>query len=119
MTVEHEYRHKCYYFQRKNAERRGISWQLTYIQWIRIWIRSGHWKERGRNRGNYCMARFGDKGPYSKLNVKICTVNENISNALVGNKFGRYNRGERNGRAKITEKDVKKIRKSEGCIVII
>ncbi len=75
-----------------SAKQRGIIWQLTYITWRKIWATSGHWNERGPWRGQYCMARFGDKGPYAIDNVKICTVGENHSEAWLGKKRSAANR---------------------------
>jgi hypothetical protein len=58
---------------------RGISWELTFDEWIKVWIDSGHLHERGRKRGQYVMARFRDQGPYSASNVKIVTCSQNNS----------------------------------------
>jgi len=66
-----------YASHRISAERRGISFELTYGQWIKIWIWSGHLHERGKKVGQYCMARFDDKGPYAVGNVKIILRTEN------------------------------------------
>lgn len=63
--------------QRNAARRRNISFLLTFEEWWKFWQDSSHWYERGRNKGSYVMARFGDKGPYAVGNVKICTVEEN------------------------------------------
>jgi len=68
-----------YCCHRNRAKRSGIEWELTYIKWYTIWVKSGHWHERGRKRGQYVMARYGDKGPYSEDNVKIITTSENLS----------------------------------------
>lgn len=78
-----------YRHQRNNAKRRNILWELTYIQWRLVWARSGHWRERGRGKGQYCMARFGDRGSYNVSNVKICTVEENNKEAHTGNNYRR------------------------------
>jgi hypothetical protein len=59
------------------AKRRGIGFELTFKQWWKIWRESGHWNERGLGAKSYCMARFGDKGPYAIGNVKIITVSDN------------------------------------------
>lgn len=64
--------------QRSNAARRGIGWELTFVQWWKIWRDSGHWEQRGRGQG-YCMARIGDTGPYAVGNVEIKTIGENFS----------------------------------------
>ena len=63
--------------QRSGAHRRGIPWKLTFEEWWEIWEKSGHWAERGIKKGQYVMARFGDVGPYSTTNVRICTAEEN------------------------------------------
>ena len=66
-----------YRFQKKDAAYRGIPFLLSYEEWIKIWLDSGHSHEKGCHRGQYVMARFGDKGPYAVGNVRICTVTEN------------------------------------------
>src|ERR1700722_4160767 len=63
--------------QRCDAKRRKIPFLLTFDQWLKIWIDSGHLAERGRGSGRYCMGRFGDKGPYAIGNVEIITNNRN------------------------------------------
>lgn len=63
--------------QRKDAARRGIEFKLTFQQWLRIWLASGRWGQRGPRRGQYVMARFGDVGPYEEGNVKIIRSEEN------------------------------------------
>ena len=63
--------------QRYDAKRRGIPFLLDFETWLKIWVDSGHLSERGRFRYQYCMARFGDVGPYGVGNVRICTVREN------------------------------------------
>jgi hypothetical protein len=65
--------------QRSQAKRRGIEWQLTFEDWFAIWTESGHWEERGKRAGCYCMARHGDTGPYAVGNVSIITVEQNSS----------------------------------------
>lgn len=63
--------HRC------GARARGIPFLLTFEEWMKIWIDSGHWQERGLGRGKYNMARFGDVGPYAVDNVKIIKHEEN------------------------------------------
>lgn len=57
--------------QKYNASIRGIPWELNYQDWKAIWEQSGKKHLRGCGKGKYCMARFGDNGPYSKNNVFI------------------------------------------------
>jgi hypothetical protein len=64
---------------KRSAKQRGIPFLLTYDEWLAIWQASGHFDERGKRRGNYCMARFGDAGPYSVDNVRIITMVENAA----------------------------------------
>jgi DNA-binding CsgD family transcriptional regulator len=64
--------------QRKNADYRGIPWDLTLWQWWSIWQQSGHWHQRGRGQG-YVMCRVGDEGPYAPGNVFIALATENSS----------------------------------------
>lgn len=62
---------------RNQAKRRGIEFQLSFAQWLRIWEKSGHLVERGCKRGQYVMARKGDRGPYAVGNIKIILHTEN------------------------------------------
>ena len=67
----------AFYNHKVTAKVRKIEFLLTYEEWIRIWIDSGHLHERGRGKNKYCMARYGDVGPYAIGNVKIITNSEN------------------------------------------
>lgn len=68
--------------QRRNADIRGVGWELTIHEWWGLWEESGKWPERGRRRGEYVMARNGDVGPYKIGNVRIATVEENNQEAV-------------------------------------
>ena len=72
-----------YDMARYNAKRRGIPFRLSREQWEKIWHESGHYEERGKTSGKYCMARFGDEGAYEVGNVRIITCNENIAEIKV------------------------------------
>jgi NUMOD3 motif len=72
--------------QRAKAKQRGISFELDYEGWLLIWIKSGKLSQRGKKRGQYVMARFGDKGPYAAGNVKIIKVVKNLREWCVGHK---------------------------------
>jgi hypothetical protein len=67
-----------YKIQFDRARQRGIEWRLTFEEWCEVWRESGRWEQRGRHRGQYVMARFGDVGPYERGNIKICPVGENV-----------------------------------------
>lgn len=68
---------------RMDARRRGISFELTFEGWLRIWVDSGRLAERGPHKGQYVMARFGDKGAYAVGNVRVALVQENHAEAWV------------------------------------
>lgn len=72
----------AYFQHRSHAARRGIGWEFTLATWWAVWKESGRWEQRGRGRG-YCMARYGDIGPYSPNNVYICTGAQNVSDSYL------------------------------------
>lgn len=74
---------KFYKEQRRNANVRRIGWELTFPDWWRIWQESGHWEDRGRGSGKYCMSRTGDSGPYRIGNVEIVTNKQNIQDGYL------------------------------------
>lgn len=69
------------YLQHKHgAAARGIEFKFTEIEWIAWWecqLGSEWPKLRGRKRGQYVMARIGDKGAYEPSNVQClpCSLN--------------------------------------------
>jgi hypothetical protein len=63
--------------QKRNTILRGIPFSMTFEEWWEIWQQSGHWSERGRERGKYQMARLGDRGGYEVGNVKIILSEDN------------------------------------------
>jgi len=70
--------------QRQMASKRGIEFKLSFEQWWDIWQQSGHWEERGRKIGQYCMSRVGDLGAYEIDNVFIQLSRANVSQAQQG-----------------------------------
>ena len=105
-----------YNAQRKAAARRDIIWKFTFEQWANWWRRKlgNNWlKKRGRKKGQYVMARKGDKGPYSVANVECKLTEDNCSerteNGSYGDPMSRSNPGIDNGRAKITDKEAREI----------
>ena len=71
-----------YTVQKYNAlNRRNIGWEFTFEEWLQVWLNSCHWNNRGRETGQYVMARFNDSGPYSKDNVEIITTADNVKAA--------------------------------------
>lgn len=57
------------------AERRGIEFLLTFNEWWAIW--EPNYNQRGRNKGQMCMCRTLDSGPYAVGNVRIDYVESN------------------------------------------
>jgi hypothetical protein len=98
-----------FFNQRCAARYRRIKWKMTFEEWWKIWSDSGHWEKRGRRVGQYVMARFGDKGPYSVENVKIMRAEANIQEREAA-------RGVDNGWSKLKEKDIREIRSLEGTV---
>lgn len=72
---------RAYNEQRRNAEMRGVGWEMTIYEWWGVWEKSGKWSQRGRAKGQYVMARAGDEGPYKLGNVRIATTGENMREA--------------------------------------
>lgn len=73
-----------YLTQKHGAAKRNIEWLLTFEQWLKIWLDSGHLEERGNKKNQYCMSRYGDIGPYSVDNVFIQKHGENTRQAHTG-----------------------------------
>lgn len=63
----------AYRGQLSMARKRHIAWLFTPKEWWAWWQVDDRWKNRGRRRGNFVMARIGDSGPYSVGNV-YCTT---------------------------------------------
>lgn len=57
-----------FHAQRRNAERRGIGWQLTFQQWLGWW--GDDIVRRGRGIDDLCMQRLRDEGPYALGNIR-------------------------------------------------
>jgi predicted DNA-binding protein YlxM (UPF0122 family) len=65
--------------QKCSARRRGISFDMSFPEWVDTWIKSGKARDMGAGHGKYCMSRFGDVGSYSSGNVEIIpSVQNNI-----------------------------------------
>lgn len=75
---------KRYTQQQYAAKQRNIEWLFTFESWWMMWKESGKWEQRGNKRGQYCMARKGDVGPYSLENVDIILATKNSSDATKG-----------------------------------
>lgn len=69
--------------QKARAKQRGIEFKLTFDEWLGWWKATGHYHERGKNKGKYVMARKGDSGAYELGNIECITHSRNCK---VGNK---------------------------------
>ena len=75
-TIDMKKVKRAYIDQRAGARKRNIPFLLTFDQWLNWWINSGHLDQRGSKRGQYCMCRFNDTGPYSLDNI-YCDTHAN------------------------------------------
>jgi hypothetical protein len=69
---------------RTNARMRGIEFKLTFEEWFCWWMETGHYHERGHCRGEYVMARKGDKGAYELGNIECIQAQDNSKAPHVG-----------------------------------
>lgn len=72
-----------YIQHRSNVRREGITWDITLWDWWNIWNDSGKYNERGRGKNGYCMTRKEDKGAYTKDNVYITTISDNLKDGFI------------------------------------
>jgi hypothetical protein len=75
-----------YHAHKGVAKQRNILFDLSYDEWINIWMNSGKYHLRGAGQGKYCMSRINDTGPYSISNVFIQSHAKNVSDAQLGRK---------------------------------
>ena len=80
MTINLFKARRKYLDHKGNATKRGVMFE----QWLKIWIDSGHWLDRGPKKGQYCMSRFNDIGSYAIGNVFIQPTFQNTIDAQKG-----------------------------------
>jgi hypothetical protein len=68
----------------RRARDRGVDWQMSFEEWMTVWLESGHWLQRGKGRGRYNMSRINDTGPYAVDNVFIQLHEENARDGHKG-----------------------------------
>jgi len=78
---------KKYHLQARQAKRRDIPFYITFEEWCYVWEQSGKWDKRGCKKGEYCMSRKGDIGPYAIDNVFIQLHSNNVSESRLGVKL--------------------------------
>jgi len=79
--------------QKASARRRGLRFEFTYDEWVAWWqhhLGDDWMSKKGCRRGQYVMARFKDKGPYTWSNTK-CILSED--NHIEYNKNRKYSGG--------------------------
>lgn len=74
----HAVRH-AYHAQRHSANRRGIGWEITLVEWWAWWQEDSRWERRGMGADRLVMARLNDAGPYKLGNIKCITHAENMA----------------------------------------
>jgi hypothetical protein len=105
--------------QRGNAKLRGVAFELTAEEWWKIWQDSGKFEQRGQRSHQYCMARFGDVGPYAVGNVEIITMCQNNTIGSAGRrhspetikKMKAFHKGHQYCPHKLSNKQARLIRK--------
>lgn len=75
-----------YHAHKGVAKQRNVPFELSYDEWINIWLASDKYDLRGTGKGKYCMSRKGDIGPYAVNNVFIQLHTNNIIDAQLGKK---------------------------------
>lgn len=92
--------------QKNNARKRGIPFLFSFSDWTDWWEKElgPDWlKLRGTKKGQFCMARYGDCGPYERTNVYCTLHSQNCSDMK---ETGRIACGEVSGTHKLTETEV-------------
>lgn len=59
-----------------------VDMKLSFDEWLIFWVNSGHWYQRGKKLGEYCMCRKDDIGHYELGNVYIDLASTNSSTAI-------------------------------------
>lgn len=77
-----------YSAQKKQAQMRGIEWELTFDEWLDWW--GIDLDRRGVRAGQLMMCRVGDEGPYKLGNIYKGTPADNgrTRGAMYWNKYG-------------------------------
>ena len=73
---------------RRAAKQRGVAFELSFDDWMRIWRDSGKWGQRGCGSGKYVMSRRGDVGAYAVGNVFIQSFEANVTEGTPRTRLG-------------------------------
>lgn len=71
----------------RDALTREIDFLMSFDEWWDIWQKSGYYSDYGCRKGQYCMSRYNDVGPYHKDNVFIQLTTDNTKQGNIGKKF--------------------------------
>ena len=80
---------KHYWTHKSTAKQRGIDFDLTYEEWLDIWMSSGFAHLRGVGKGKYCMSRHNDIGSYCIDNVSIIPHDKNAGDGQRGKVYSK------------------------------
>lgn len=84
MLVDLQKAHDAYRKQRAQAKRRKVEFNISFEDWMYVWLDSGYWTLRGKGKGTYNMSRRNDVGPYAVDNVFIQSHEKNASDGHKG-----------------------------------
>jgi hypothetical protein len=65
----------------------GYEVELTLVEWIKWWMETGEWANRGRTRDSVCMGRLDFDKPFNLSNIQIMTVRERSQKANIGRTY--------------------------------
>jgi hypothetical protein len=73
--VEHK-RYQVWIQQKNQAQYRDEGWDISFAEWKQLWDQSGHWADRGRVKGTWCMTRRDWSLPWTVDNAMVITREE-------------------------------------------
>lgn len=82
-----------YYFNvaKQNAKNRGIPWKLSFEQWKRIWVESGHWEDKLKQASNdditWTLDRQDVNRGYVPGNVQVMEKWRNVHKWIKEDRF--------------------------------
>jgi hypothetical protein len=79
-------KYRCWSQQRNQAQYRGESWDLDFLDWVDIW--GVEFMNKGQTSDRMCMTRIDLEKAWTPDNVKIITRHEHFKSNR--NKHGRF-----------------------------
>jgi len=92
MLIDLHSANRKYNQQKNQAKIRGVEFNISFEDWMKVWLDSGHWNQRGKTRGSYNMSRINDTGPYQYDNVFIQSHEQNASDGHKGKEHSELHR---------------------------